>query len=250
MVLPLPNNLQSIREDVPNLSLKYYKRADVCDNGFNKVSAEKKKTFFNSLISLSGIERYKKAYSIRDRLLDGIGITFSLTTASRLIVGIGYDHPTEVGFMFDWTSGLPVIPGSSLKGITLDVVKNEPVCCLDKEKDAIFGSKERSGEIIFFPAYPCLEVKQQFLELDIMTPHYGPYYRDPNNNPPADWYSPVPIPFLTVPEGIRFCFRLANRRDLRDTTSPLLLKARNILIHALKEYGVGAKTAVSYGWFR
>lgn len=49
--------------------------------------------------------------------------TFQLTTTyPGLLVGIGYQHETKIegelklGFYFDYTSGLPVIPGSSIKG--------------------------------------------------------------------------------------------------------------------------------------
>lgn len=250
MILPLPNEIKKhIKNDTPNLSLKYYKWLYVYKADFSGLS-DNKKEYFEQFIELSIKEDYKKAHQLKEEQLEGIGITFTLTTASRLITGIGYTHPTEIGFMFDWTSGLPVIPGSSLKGVALNVVENEPSCCLDEEKLMIFGSKESGGEIIFFPAYPCSQDRQKFLELDVMTPHYGPYYRDPQNNPPADWYSPVPLHFLTVPEGIRFCFRLAHRRNLKDKESPLLTKAKNILTYTLTEYGVGAKTNVFYGYFK
>lgn len=245
MHLPLPKKIsENIKNlEAPNLSLMYYKWADVYNNTFAEIDKSKKKGFFNSLINLSKKSDYINAFSIRKNLLEGVGISFGLTTASRLVCGMGYDHPLENGFMFDWTSGLPVIPGSSLKGIALD-------CCPEVEKKEIFGSEETGGQIIFFPAYPCLKHGQGFLELDVMTPHYQPYYSDPKKNPPADWYSPVPLHFLTVPEGIKYCFRLANRNNLMDKNSPLLIKAKDILIYALTELGVGAKTSVFYGYFK
>jgi len=121
--------------------------------------------------------------------------------------------------MFDWTSGLPIIPGSSLKGASLRVaeyiVKNEITIeglSLEKgEKESIFGSKDKSGNIIFCPAHPCADDNKPFLDLDVMTPHYQPFYQKNENNPPADWYSPVPLFFLTVPRGIKYCFRLAEK---------------------------------------
>uniref|UniRef100_A0A7V4G7L7 MurNAc-LAA domain-containing protein n=1 Tax=Desulfobacca acetoxidans TaxID=60893 RepID=A0A7V4G7L7_9BACT len=36
---------------------------------------------------------------------------------SPLILGLGLEHPSEKGFRFDWTLGLPVIPASGLKGV-------------------------------------------------------------------------------------------------------------------------------------
>jgi len=274
MHLPLPKRITDhIKENAPNLSLRFYKWADVFNNNFDDIDKDdkkkghesRKKGFFDSLIKLSEKGDYVNAFSIRKKLLEGVGVTIDLVTASRLVCGMGYEHPLENGFMFDWTSGLPVIPGSSLKGPSLNTAKVIMEHSTKEEKkmifgfsdndsikaniDDIFGTKDDSGKIVFFTAYPCLEDGQQFLELDVMTPHYQPYYSDPTN-PPADWYSPVPLHFLTVPEGIKFCFRLATRKNLKDTGSAALLTAQKILSYALTEFGVGAKTNVFYGFFR
>lgn len=252
MTLPLPKYLTDNIADnaTPNLSLKYYKRADVYKNDkFNELIKDKSK-FFNDIIRFSKSPAYKKAFETRKRLMEGIGIAFTMTTASRLVFGMGYEHPTEIGFMFDWTSGLPIIPGSSLKGAGRYAAETEKHDCINE----IFGAEKgdaQAGEIIFFPAYPCLiDHNKPFLELDVMTPHYSKYYSDPAKNPPADWYSPEPHHFLTVPAGTNYCFRLAHRKNLRDKESPLLKKAENILKCSLSEFGVGAKTSVSYGYFK
>ena len=36
---------------------------------------------------------------------------------SGLVHGVGDDHEIKIGFQFDYVSGLPYIPGSSVKGI-------------------------------------------------------------------------------------------------------------------------------------
>ncbi len=260
MPLPLPQYLTNIADqNTPNLSLKYYKRADVYkDNKFTEL-IKSKNEFFNDIIKLSKFPAYKQAFETRKRLMENIGMAFPMTTATRLVFGMGYEHPTEIGFMFDWTSGLPIMPGSSLKGIALRTIEYEREEAKDNEKaekeefkNKIFGSpKDGGGDIIFFPAYPCVEENKPFLELDVMTPHYQPYYSDPKKEkPPADWYSPIPLHFLTVPKDIRYCFRIANRKNLKDTKSPLLPEAKRILKSALTEFGVGAKTAVAYGYFK
>ncbi|MCM8765112.1 MAG: type III-B CRISPR module RAMP protein Cmr6 [Candidatus Omnitrophica bacterium] len=249
MSLPLPNYLSVADGTIPNLSLKYYKWADVYEANFTKIKKDKT-DFFKSFVNLSKNKAYRDAFETRKRLMEGIGITFTMTTVSRLVFGMGYEHPTEIGFTFDWTSGLPIIPGSSLKGAARYAAETEKHDCVNE----IFGAEEgdaQAGEIVFFPAYPCLiDNDKPFLELDVMTPHYSEYYSDPEKNPPADWYSPVPLHFLTVPAGVKYCFRLAHRKDLRDKESPLLKKAENILKCALSEFGVGAKTSVFYGYFK
>jgi len=42
-----------------------------------------------------------------------------MTALSNFFVGSGYINTTEWGLSFDWTSGLPYMPGSSLKGALL-----------------------------------------------------------------------------------------------------------------------------------
>ncbi|HIH69792.1 type III-B CRISPR module RAMP protein Cmr6 [Methermicoccus shengliensis] len=88
------------------------------------------------------------------------------------------------------------------------------------------------------------------MELDIMSPHYQPYYRE--GKEPGDWYDPKPIFFLAVPRGIEFHFALAYREMSREQlekaqNQKLLENARALLCEALKEHGVGAKTALGYG---
>ncbi|MBI5207095.1 MAG: type III-B CRISPR module RAMP protein Cmr6 [Candidatus Firestonebacteria bacterium] len=263
MALPLPNEIRNITENFPNLSLKYYKRIDIYEDGNFKELKKDKKSFLNDFVNLSKKTEYNDVFSsIREKYLQKIGIQFSLHTASRLLFGIGYEHPTKIGFMFDWTSGLPIIPGSSLKGVALHIVENyieeiKDLSLDNSEKDEIFGTKNNAGRIIFLPAYPIIEKNKAFLELDVMTPHYQPYYSNSEENPPADWYSPIPLHFLTVPEGIKYCFRLADREKINDTNLKkpdgeltLLGKAEKILKYALTEFGVGAKTSIFYGYFK
>ena len=58
------------------------------------------------------------------------------------------------------------------------------------------------GSIIFLDAFP---IKPVQLKVDIITPHYGPYYLDDEGKtPPADWHSPIPVPFLAVDSNQEF----------------------------------------------
>ncbi|WP_086976049.1 type III-B CRISPR module RAMP protein Cmr6 [Archaeoglobus fulgidus] len=108
----------------------------------------------------------------------------------------------------------------------------------------IFGTQKEEGSVIFFDAFPTPEQLKDKpnLELDIMNPHYQPYYQ--HGEPPGDWHSPNPIFFLTVPAGVEFTFAVASR-DLDD----LAEKAEKLLKEALKKFGVGAKTSLGYGRF-
>ncbi|ALM76268.1 type III-B CRISPR module RAMP protein Cmr6 [Thermococcus barophilus] len=121
----------------------------------------------------------------------------------------------------------------------------------------IFGTLGNEGKIVFFDALPS-PVKdppvkseqlkpflQNILEFDIMNPHYQPYYQE--GEPPGDWYSPVPIFFLTVKKDVPFIFAVGKSKTCDD--GKLVEKAWRLLKEALMEHGVGAKTALGYGRF-
>lgn len=164
-------------------------------------------------------------------------------TTSRLVIGIGQDHPIENGFLWHSTLGVPYIPGNSIKGMLRNWM-------LAWEGRAVATSWFESvaekgvGELIFLDALP-LDVPK--LEADVITPHYGPYYRDPTGDtPPADWHSPVPTPFLTVAAGTKFAVRVIQRRTKAGAEFDLET-IRQPLTDAFDFLGIGAKTAVGYG---
>ena len=124
----------------------------------------------------------------------------------------------------------------------------------------LFGTAGFKGLLTFLDVYPDPKgtgVKDLF-DMDVMTPHYSPYYSDPQSNPPGDWYDPVPIPFLTVKPGVEFRAkvlfdgwrwdrvreRLSLKLDLKEG-----LKDRVIgwVEEAFNSLGVGAKTRLGYG---
>jgi CRISPR-associated protein Cmr6 len=74
-----------------------------------------------------------------------------------------------------------------------------------------------------------------------MNPHYPDYYT--KNEPPTDWQSPRPIKFLTIDSNTKFQFYIAGK------DKELLDKTKKLLIEALKNYGIGAKTSLGYGIF-
>lgn len=139
---------------------------------------------------------------------------------------------------------------SDFKSLSFNL-KDEQITLEDLRK--IFGTQKYEGSIIFFDAFPTPDNLNQkpVLELDIMNPHYQPYYSASNNElqnnvekAPGDWHSSNPIFFFTVPAGITFQFAIAPRNS-----DELLDKAKLLLELALKEFGVGAKTSLGYGRF-
>ncbi len=168
-------------------------------------------------------------------------------TETRIATGMGNPNPTENGLTFQYPLGFPVIPGSSQKGIAAYYAEMfEGKTGEDPDRFRIFGSNHDDkgrGSVIFFDAYP-MRTQKKMLEFDIMNPHYEPYYSSEGVKPPADYYSPIPIKFLTVKADVRFCFQMASR------SSEDLNIVWKWLRDALSNIGIGGKTNVGYGRFR
>lgn len=102
------------------------------------------------------------------------------------------------------------------------------------------------GALIFWDVFPVPERDE--LAIDILTPHYGEYYK--GNVSPADCEQPVPCPFLTVPPASIFEFYVQyapvsdTERHYDNRWKPLLCGAFE---HAFDWLGFGAKTSVGYG---
>ena len=163
------------------------------------------------------------------------------TTTARFVTGLGRSHPVENGFAWHPTLGTPYLAGSSVKGLvrawaTTDAEPRPDPGTLGRR----LGSPGKAGTVCFLDAAPIAPVR---LEADVMTPHYAGWNAE---DPPGDWRSPNPIPFLTTAGGMSFLFgiipfRLSSDDDL-DVVSGWLRSA-------LENAGGGAKTAVGYGRF-
>ncbi|MCC5945235.1 MAG: type III-B CRISPR module RAMP protein Cmr6 [Bernardetiaceae bacterium] len=121
-------------------------------------------------------------------------------------------------------------------------------------KDTKGNGLEHSGSIIFFDAYPC-ESPRDKIKADIMNPHYPDYYGN-KNLPPADWQSPNPVIFLTV-KDLRFQFLVGLKKGVENESMTLNGKSGTILStvstllrDSLEMHGIGAKTAVGYGYMQ
>uniref|UniRef100_A0A7V6A490 Type III-B CRISPR module RAMP protein Cmr6 n=1 Tax=Desulfobacca acetoxidans TaxID=60893 RepID=A0A7V6A490_9BACT len=203
---------------------------------------------------------------------------FQAELISRLAIGLGIPNRAENGFWLDQTHGLPLIPGSVLKGVSQDyallsrgewpgaeALRNDP------ELIALFGAQTpevrdkhfqaRQGHVVFFEALPVSASQENPFDLDIINPHYQPYYSE--GKPPADYYSPVPIVFLTVKKGVKYQFALAARDadftwknsqgvecSCQMAATDLLTLAAGYLEGAITQLGVGGKTSLGYGLFR
>ena len=98
---------------------------------------------------------------------------------------------------------------------------------------AIFGNPDQEGRVIFMDAFPT----EGRIARDIMTPHHNSHAW------PSDTALPTILPFAVISTGAPFVFRLAS------TDNGQLVMAKEWVINALTNMGVGAKTSVGFGRF-
>lgn len=170
--------------------------------------------------------------------------SFQAKLEARFATGLGSPHPTEVGFTFDRTIGVPYLPGSSVKGVARAAAElsGEPLTELlfGPEVEREGKSSAAIGDLIFLDAYP---TSWPELSLDIINCHHSDYYANPSRSYPSETKAPVPVYFLTVAPGTAWTFRVVSRSGHH---APLGAAA---LQWGLKHLGAGAKTAVGYGFF-
>jgi CRISPR-associated protein Cmr6 len=204
---------------------------------------------------------------------------FSLITPpdQRLIVGLGSDSPLETGLTLHRTYGTPILPGSGLKGLAAHycdqvVGEHDPrfkrsrgdgvgdragkVAPAPGPYEVLFGAGDSAGFITFHDAWIAIESLSKCDEGlldDIMTPHHGDYYGGKQYSggpmrgqlvPPTDFDGPVPVQFLSI----RGAFHFVLTCDDADATGRRYLEfARDLLIAALRDWGIGGKTSSGYG---
>ena len=233
-----------------------------------------------SLKSELGIINYTFPDSIMEAF-DGMkkiaGEHFELTTVyPGLMIGLGYPHSSGVkesfvgGFYFDEITGVPVIPGSTIKGmlryyfkyndiknndditpyvelivdlvgdILIDLEKNEKEKFIKSFINNSFESEE--SEDVFLGAIPQINPKERVFMSEYITPH----------NSPTE--APVPLKMLKVRPGIKydFLFILSDFTYRTGDGKEIVLskeKKLEIFKKLILRGGVGAKTNVGFGQF-
>ena len=190
-------------------------------------------------------ERMNRALqSMSDRCSD----TRPFLLVSRMAVGTGADHPLENSLTLDYTLGVPIVPGSAVKGLCRDAA--EMVGLPEEMERVLFGHSQdelrldNKGDIVFHTAWP--ETWPQ-LQLDVINCHHPVYYGDTRRKEkPVDYESPIPVYFLAVAPGTSFGFSMESRTGNRNNLDLMF----ELLQFALETFGTGSKTAVGYGRWR
>ncbi|MDQ3460563.1 MAG: type III-B CRISPR module RAMP protein Cmr6 [Deinococcota bacterium] len=246
---------QNVARKGGHAGLWYDKFCDEWQGDWTGLGDEGKKRWVETVTSgaVGEREQLKEHAERLAKLLSACGQTplpYQLT--SDFVTGLGREHPVENGFAWHQTLATPYLPGSSVKGMVRawaghwlgsDAATLKRVFGSESDKDKNF----QVGSVVFLDAIPHYPVG---LKVDVMTPHYGQYYQDDSGQtPPADWHSPVPVPFLVVEEGATFLFGIMPRRKNEEDEKDCE-RVKAWLSEALEWLGAGAKTAVGYGRFK
>lgn len=214
----------------------------------DREDTEAKRTLVQEVARIPEPEEYAAFFRRYQEALKEVGAcTCKATTRGRLVVGLGGKGVLEAGLTLHRTYGVPYIPGSALKGLASRYahlhLEGEGWRRGGRAAAALFGTQEEEGWVVFYDALP-LPGRWKPWE-DILNPHHPGYYRG-EDAPPADWDSPVPVPFLSVTGT--FLLALGPAPGLPSAPPEGLMEAAwQILAWALEEEGVGGKTSSGYG---
>jgi CRISPR-associated protein Cmr6 len=232
---------------IDNFHLKLNKYARFEDEKPIFFKTEKGKTVFSIYSNFGDFDFEKnieKQEEIVNSLFSGNYLKKDFTIDYRLLIG-SEQSIYETSIRLHHIYGIPYIPSTAIKGVVRSHFiekyfygeKNrEEEALKDDDFKNYFGTQEQEGKIIFFDAFPTTKPK---IKIDIMNPHYGHYYND--GEAPTDTKNPIPINFLTV-EDTTFQFLLGFKDEVDSGFV-------NLFKEALTNHGIGAKTAVGYGYF-
>ena len=188
--------------------------------------------------------------------------SFSLKTKyPGLLIGVGNAHGSgglgdiDLGFSFDYVTGCPYIPGSTVKGVLrsafahdeyIKSVLNDPSVDVRKlEKEIFEGIKEEKkdaeGNItevdyfpvperdVFYDAFP--ETKGNLLLMEAITPHGEDLTKNPK-----------PLTLVKVKPEVTFAFSFRLNNGTVTASAKL-----NLFKQIIEDLGIGAKTNVGFG---
>lgn len=241
--------------------------------------------FFHS-VGIPGFvkEQVESAISVNTDVLEVLGAAnYSVVNmrvpAPGLLIGSslahglpGSEEDVKTGLQFDYTSGLPVIPGSSVKGVIRSAF---PTIKEDKEQSNEADSEKLNyikSLIADIPEFSSLVLEDNdILELGNQMFNHGDIFADallvgygtrmkqhgpvkqvltedyitPHTGGPLA--QPIPIKIVKVAPGVTFafCFKFNETKIGAKVVSASMKKALCAAI--LQDLGVGAKTNVGYG---
>ncbi len=196
-------------------------------------------------------ERWKEAVTG-----DGSGRCRELSTCGRLKIGAGSDNVLEFSLRLHPLLGVPIIPGSAIKGVTRHYCNSawgQADGGFSSRGDYdrfLFGDTDDAGAICFHDAWITPETATGSLVQDVMTPHHPEW--QVKATAPSDFDSPIPLATLSV-RG-RFFVAVSWPQTAPAAAAEEKAKwldlAMKLVSEALDNWGVGGKTTSGYGRLR
>ena len=233
------------------------------------INGEKYINFFDLVETAAAESKIKTKNLFGEKILNlPVLSSFELkTTYPGLLTGTGYMHPCpekndfQMGFFFDWTTGVPVITGSTVKGVL-----REPFPSRDKEGEKKEGKTEYITSILKkimepeetkdLPENFIIELEKSIFEKkgDVFYDAYilpnanGKIFADDYITPHKDEFSePTPLRFLKIAPKVtfKFQFKLKNSDICDITVTPE--NKKDLFKKILLDFGIGAKRNTGYG---
>ena len=244
---------------------KYGMFFPVWDNNWKKLDGNKTDAL-KKVFSFEKCKRMSESLVARQKLqaesLNQAVFSLQAESLSPFMTGTGMEHPLENGFAFLAPYGLPYLAGSGVKGVlrrTAEYLRDlefgeDNFGWNQAAIDLLFGPEPKNGDsetahrgaLVFWDVF--IQPKDYKLGMDILTPHFGDYYK--GESTPHESGQPNPVPFLVVPPEATFNFNIqCNAEFIVDKN--ILLQWRGMVeqlfIHCFDWLGFGAKTASGYG---
>jgi CRISPR-associated protein Cmr6 len=204
--------------------------------------------------------------------------TFELKIAyPGLVTGVGINHEAKIegefklGVHFDWTRGMPVVYGSSVKGALRSAFKDGYVdkSLINQANGKINNNTEKVPEWVGDEANRNVIIHGVFEGKDVEGKNISIYNRDiffdaviiapdsqgrilcsdsitPHGDNPLK--NPTPLTFLKIAAGcqMEFRFKLIDS-DFGDSKILTAVQKKTLFREILTTVGIGAKTNVGYG---
>ncbi|GIX05528.1 MAG: hypothetical protein KatS3mg114_1397 [Planctomycetaceae bacterium] len=246
--------LRDVRRRGQHANLILQRYAAVSTTGPKGDPAEKRQLFDAAIEATKHpqtVKLYKDAYERWKALQFPHEIKFEVKTCNRLIIGLGSENVLETGITLHHTYGLPLLPGSAIKGLaahyshqvwgatSADFLRSGAYHAL------LFGNTDESGCVVFHDGWFVPGSANPPLIRENMTPHHLEWLD--GGKLPTDFDSPTPVPFLAV-EG-RFLLRLSwnGPTASMELVQDWLKITRRLVEGALQDWGIGGKTSSGYG---
>jgi CRISPR-associated protein Cmr6 len=200
----------------------------------------------------AAFERWQQATADDKRFLG-----FSARLAGRLYIGVVRDNALETGVSVSHTYGMPMIPGSAVKGLCRAgagqwlenaearrwLFGNEADERDASDEAAESGDDEDRAEIggvLFHDAWWVPEEGMKPFAAEVVTVHHPAYYGSEGREEATDFDSPVPAAQIAVRGSFHFVIE----------GPPMWTRlARRLLEEGLQQYGIGGKRSSGYGHF-